>query len=325
MQTILSSNPLVSILIPVYNSSKYLRKCLESILNQSYTNFECILINDGSTDDSGKICDEFSLKDNRFKTLHKRNEGVSKARNLGLEQSKGEWIIMIDSDDYVNHDYVKEFLKAPLDSELVIQSISDYSKGDCNCNIEYHFEDKLYKEHEIGIFFSNINIYKYGTPWSRMYNAKIIKRFNIKFSELYSLKEDVLFSITYLLHCSSIYTSSYEGYHYIYYPNSLVRTNKMDYQTLLNVSYDIYNYSIKNHFLTSNKQCLDVIKKVAIDAFFSSLRKAYTGNVSYEKRIGHIKRIKNIIKKEKLVNYRYKKNLFLLLPAKIIDTINLYY
>lgn len=325
MKTILDSNPFISIIIPIYNSSKYLRRCLDSILNQTYTNFECILVNDGSTDNSGEVCNEYSLKDNRFKSFHKKNEGVSSTRNYGLDRAKGEWIIIIDSDDYVENDYVKGFLNAPFESELVIQSISDYSKGDVNCNIEYHFENRLYKKYEIGSFFSNINIYKYGTPWSRMYNAEIIKRYNLKYIESYSIKEDVLFSITYLMYCNSIYTTSYMGYHYIYYPNSLVRTNKMNYETLLNVSYDIYKNSIKNTFLISDKKCLNVIKRVAIDAFFSSLRKAYVGNIPYDKRIEHIKEIKYIIKQEKLTNYINKKNLFLLLPAKLIDIINLLY
>ena len=93
---------LVSIIIPIYNSEKYLKKCIDSILEQKYNNLEIILINDGSTDNSGKICDRLAIEDKRIKVIHKLNEGVSIARNKGLEMAKGEYIFFIDSDDYID-------------------------------------------------------------------------------------------------------------------------------------------------------------------------------------------------------------------------------
>lgn len=84
-----STNPTISIIIPVYNTEKYLRRCLDSIVAQTYKDFECILVDDGSTDNSGKICDEYAVKDNRFKSYHNTNGGPSKARNFGIEVSRG--------------------------------------------------------------------------------------------------------------------------------------------------------------------------------------------------------------------------------------------
>ena len=97
----MDDNALISVIVPVYNVENYLYKCISSIITQSYGNFELILIDDGSIDKSGEICDSFSEKDNRIKVIHKVNEGVSSARNYGLKQARGEYICFVDSDDYV--------------------------------------------------------------------------------------------------------------------------------------------------------------------------------------------------------------------------------
>ena len=97
----------MSIIIPVYNSEKALRRCLDSILAQTMTDYECLLIDDGSTDSSGRICDEYAAKDERFRVFHKENGGVSSARNVGLDNAKGEWITFVDSDDSVEESFLE--------------------------------------------------------------------------------------------------------------------------------------------------------------------------------------------------------------------------
>ncbi|MDE6091301.1 MAG: glycosyltransferase [Duncaniella sp.] len=97
----MKNNPKISVIVPVYNVEKYLSKCIESILAQTYTNFELLLIDDGSQDSSGRICDEYASKDSRIRVFHQKNSGVSVARNLGLVESRGEWISFIDSDDMI--------------------------------------------------------------------------------------------------------------------------------------------------------------------------------------------------------------------------------
>ena len=93
--------PKISIIIPVYNVSKYIDKCIESVLNQTYSDFELILVDDGSIDDSGIICDKYELIDHRVQVCHKKNEGVSVARNIGISMSQGKWVTFIDGDDFV--------------------------------------------------------------------------------------------------------------------------------------------------------------------------------------------------------------------------------
>ena len=98
---------LISVIVPVYNVEKYLNKCIDSIINQTYKNLEIILVDDGSQDSSGKICDEYTKKDNRIKVIHKENGGVSSARNIGLNNATGEWIAFIDADDWVDEEYLQ--------------------------------------------------------------------------------------------------------------------------------------------------------------------------------------------------------------------------
>ncbi|MDR0422523.1 MAG: glycosyltransferase, partial [Proteiniphilum sp.] len=116
-------NPMISVIVPVYNVEKYLRKCLESILAQTYTSFELLLVNDGSTDGSGQICDEYAQKDSRVQVFHQENKGVSRARNLGLERAKGKWVAFIDSDDWVDSTYLEHLLEGDEDVELRVMGL----------------------------------------------------------------------------------------------------------------------------------------------------------------------------------------------------------
>ena len=108
------SNPKISVIIPVYNAESTLRRCVDSVLAQTFTDFECLLINDGSKDKSGEICDEYARKDSRVKVFHKENGGVSSARNVGLDNARGEWVSFVDSDDWVEGDILESMYKTAL-------------------------------------------------------------------------------------------------------------------------------------------------------------------------------------------------------------------
>lgn len=118
---------MVSIIIPVYNSEKYLEDCLNSVINQTYKDFEVLLIDDGSTDRSGKICDYYSQKDKRFKVFHRKNKGVSAARNFALEIAQGEYIAFIDSDDVVNEHFIEFLITICIDNQADIAYCDSYN------------------------------------------------------------------------------------------------------------------------------------------------------------------------------------------------------
>lgn len=132
----IGNTPLISIIVPVYNVEQYLRKCLDSILVQTFTGWECVLVDDGSTDVSGGICDEYAAKDPRFIVVHKPNEGVAKARITAFEHSKGELITFIDADDYVSSDYLEKLATPILENDTDMVS----------CNFYYYiYEDRRIK------------------------------------------------------------------------------------------------------------------------------------------------------------------------------------
>ena len=120
-------NETISIIIPVYNVEKYLNKCLNSVIEQTYKNIEVILIDDGSTDNSGKICDEYAKNDIRIKIIHQQNGGVSTARNNGLEHATGKYITFVDSDDYIEKEMIETMAKKIMkkNADIVICGVTD--------------------------------------------------------------------------------------------------------------------------------------------------------------------------------------------------------
>jgi glycosyltransferase involved in cell wall biosynthesis len=118
----MKNNSLVSVVVPVYNIKNYIEKCLESIISQSYENLEIVVVDDGSTDESGRLCDEFAKKDKRVKVFHKKNGGLSDARNFGIKKSQGEIVALVDGDDYVDADYIKAMYEVMVkdDSDIVV-------------------------------------------------------------------------------------------------------------------------------------------------------------------------------------------------------------
>ena len=130
---------LVSVIVPVYNVEKYLRACLDSILAQSFSNYEIILIDDGSKDASGAICDEYVAKDSRIRVLHKENGGVSRARNAGLDMAQGEFVTFIDGDDTVDADYIGLMFREMVDNDYDIVRLS-WERGGVNYTYHVKFD-----------------------------------------------------------------------------------------------------------------------------------------------------------------------------------------
>lgn len=208
----------ISIIVPVYNSSKYLEKCFDSIRNQTYTDFEVIVINDGSTDCSGEICDKYATLDNRFKIIHKENGGVSQARNIGIDNAHGEYITFIDSDDWIDVDYLQKFIVAvDPNCDLIVSGIvCNYSNGSLKIlNIENNsfLSNNAYKLHQL------IKSRLYFGPCNKLYKTEIIRQNRIKFPDNISYGEDRIFNYEYIRYVKHIQTLNYSGYHY-YKPES---------------------------------------------------------------------------------------------------------
>lgn len=210
---------MISIIVPIYNSEKHLPQCIESIKNQCYSDFELILVNDGSTDSSGCICDSYAKNDDRIKVFHKQNGGVSSARNLGLKNSVGDFVTFVDSDDYLENNFLKQILDDYInnDVELVYQNVLKFSKSE---------RSKLYsfdsQKLDIQSFFKNHLVSSYGYVHSKLFSADIIKNNNLVFDEKISFGEDCIFISDYLFYCNHVLLSVTTNYNYRVSPESLI-------------------------------------------------------------------------------------------------------
>ena len=173
-------NKLISIVVPVYNVAPYLNLCLESIANQTYTHFEVLLINDGSRDNSKDICLEFAERDNRFKYIEQKNAGLSVARNTGILNATGEFITLINGDDFVDPNYLEELYHAALknDSEIVIASYKTFNENDNNYYIHvFDYREEYYINHEL---IEKINLVEnrgleFQTSWGNLYHKRLFE------------------------------------------------------------------------------------------------------------------------------------------------------
>jgi len=203
-----------TIIVPVYNVEDDLKQCVDSILKQSIEDFELILINDGSTDNSGKICDAYEKKDKRLKVIHKVNGGVSSARNAGLDIANGKYIVFVDSDDYVTYDYLEKLYNPSVDMVLCNMKYIQSNKESYRV-----LDNKIYGVFETGEEIINKIIEsKYiNSACSKMYKNNFIQNNNIRFKENISLGEDTIFVIDYINNIKSLEVKKDVIYNYISY------------------------------------------------------------------------------------------------------------
>ena len=309
---------LISVIIPVYNAKTYIQRCIESIKYQSFNDWELILIDDGSTDNSYEICKKY--EDSKIHVFHKENGGVSSARNYGLSVAKGKHIVFVDADDYVDKDYLRNFYDNIANSDLVISGYKEvYTSGkvkikDFGCK-KLTIED-LKKEFD-ELYLSNL----FNSPFNKLYKRELIE---FKFNEQQSLGEDLLFNLEYIKKCKSINVISNTDYNYII--NSMSATNKYNYKS-------IENYLIVKKELEKMCKTMQTIQNKSIERVFE---KNVCGSIqlllenkslNYKDKIIELKRIKMIVEQEtslvanksyfsslqKIITYCLRKEQYLLL------------
>ena len=294
-------NSLVSIIIPSYNSEKYIYECVKSIIEQSYSNLEIIIVDDGSTDSSYKICEELGFSDNRIKLLHQKNMGVSSARNRGIKNSKGDYIIFVDSDDFVDLDFVESLLKLKkeYDCDLPIAGIRTFEnyKTKFTSLITNGCFDFRNNEERFCELFDSILFF---SPFNKLYDAKIIKEYKLKFSEEFNYGEDLLFNLSYLDYINSIGFKSSKSNLYNYRiedSNSLSRKyNSNLYFNEKKLSDAILNFLKKNNLNFPKLQ-----KKVNLRLFDCAYNNICT-------QVGHEKFSNMLFKTNQILNDDYMVN-----------------
>ncbi len=234
--------PIISIIVPVYNVEKYLPKCLDSIIAQSYQNIEIILVDDGSPDNSGTICDDYAANDNRIKVIHKKNEGVNEARITGLEKSEGNYITFIDSDDYIDKEYIYH----------LYENMEKYHVAMSCCQLIRVYPDKEIKDgrKEVGLFdrkqiddfLSTDFLYDYKTRKAGFFNGQGGKMYErswlkeaLNAGRSLEMGEDTLMNFYLMQRIPSLFISS--SYLYYYTQHASQVTRQFDMKT--------WNYFVK--------------------------------------------------------------------------------
>lgn len=213
-----------SVIVPVYNCERFIDRCIKSILSQTLTNFELILVDDGSQDLSGNICDKYEKLDSRVKVIHKNNAGVSAARNSGLDVASGEFVTFIDSDDYLDSTALQHLDSA--EGDLVVNGyLLEHNDNEFKPSLRNHGNDfidindktKLEQRFIKGMF---------NYVFSKRYDLKIINDNQLRFDESINLGEDTLFVLDYLKYIQNISVIDYTDYHYVKY-SGMTLTNQI--------------------------------------------------------------------------------------------------
>jgi len=310
------NNPLVSIILPVYKVENYLNKCLDCLINQTYNNIQIILVDDGSPDNCPKICDEYASKDKRIVVIHQKNQGAPCARNSGLKEAEGEYIMFCDSDDYYEHDMVDNMVKTIIEQNVdAVRCKAKVYDKDGNYIVESFrgFEDKKLTKDEI---IKNIDLYYrikdtiHCWVW-----ALILKRERaISFKADIKVIDDFEWYSRFLLNIDSIYYLDKPLYNYIFNPNSLVNGFNADnivrkmtgyyltFQTVKENLKEVPNYeslekelNLKNLYYvsdgiciinkTSYKQLYDVVIKVFDNDYVREICGNLLGNMGFVTKI----------------------------------------
>lgn len=240
------TTPKFSIIIPVYNVATALPKCLQSVLNQRFLDYEVLVVDDGSTDGSDKVCDEFSRQSSKFRVYHKQNGGASSARNMGLEYAKGEWICFIDSDDYVDENFLSCFDEMSCRGDLLSQGYTLIDK-EKNINRSEGEPGQYVSSDNMAILLTKMFItWQMGLLWCKAFKRSIIEEHRIRFDTALRRNQDWKFMGTYCSYIHSI-NNVHEG-HYFYYntpSGKLVHLTSANLQTRFN-AYSFAYYSVFN-------------------------------------------------------------------------------
>lgn len=256
--------PLISVVVPVYNAAKTIEKCVLSIKKQTYPNFEVILVDDGSRDQSLDICQKLVLPDKRIKVFHQENSGVSAARNHGIQEAKGDYICFIDSDDWIDKDYL----------EILFTHMSPKALSVCQISINDQRidDDFLVKlspaQAQISVLDCNG---MQGFPFAKLFDLHLMQKNHLKFNEKITICEDVLFCIQYLsLGVSDITYVGKKPYHYIKTSQGATNSrfifhNKLDSRSLSEIEAirECYKYLLPNSDV--HEACICRYTKAAVN------------------------------------------------------------
>ncbi len=297
---------MVSVIIPIYNVEKYLSRCLESIINQTYRDMEIILVDDGSTDESGRVCDEYAQKDSRIVVYHKTNGGLSDARNYGIDRAKGDLLTFVDSDDWVSLNYVEVLVNGITSNNADISIINTVETDENNNQItKYCNEDIKVREYSakdaLKVIFSQNEFNT--SAWAKMYKKHIFSEYRFTKGILY---EDLDLMYKCFILADKISFSTKAEYYYFQRSDSIAHEKYNTRHTvLIDISKRIFDeigtsypelYDVaEKRYLFSN---LLILSKIINEKEQKELQNVIRANVCAIRR--HVLKNKEVSKKEKV-------------------------
>ena len=274
----MKNNPLISIVLPTYNVAQYLQQCLESVAAQTYRNIEVIIIIDGATDGSYEIAQEFCKTDNRFNVYWQENAGSGPARNAGLAHCKGEFVMFVDPDDWIEPELLEKLYEAQQEGDYdLVASIR--IKAECNSKGEVkrithkHFEDEIIDGQEAvrDAYMRMLRTAAVSSPTQKLYKMAIIRENNVEFPPL-KRSQDIVFNYRYYHHIRSLRLISYSGYYYRAMPTQTAGKSHADYyKTILFLYNDLKSLYQSWNMPFPEKDMCDWFFRVRI---YSNLQKA---------------------------------------------------
>ena len=215
--------PMVSIIVPIYNAEQYLRRCVDSILNQEYTDYELLLVNDGSTDASGDICEEYGDRDPRVIVIQKENTGVSDSRNRALDRARGKYLQFLDSDDWITPDATRLFVRAAEEygCDMVISDFYRVVGERLSTKGDIEEEGVLTREEFAAHMMENPADFYYGVLWNKLYRRDIVEEHNLRMDTDINWCEDFMFNLEYIRYAKVFYALHAPIYYYVKRKGSL--------------------------------------------------------------------------------------------------------
>lgn len=299
-------NPLISIIVPVYKSEEYLKQCIESIQAQTFEDWECILVDDGSPDKSGSICDEYAKKDSRIHVIHKENGGVSSARNIGISYAKGEWIYFIDSDDTLYPNALSLF------DIMTGNSVDAIMAG---YTVAPEFYDRIILKHVnskfcvMSIRDALMEMYKptdfayQGYIWCKLFKKSIIEENTLKFNEAIYFNEDRLFIVEYLCKCiNPIAYTTIPVYGYVNRLTGAMGSLKKEYNPKFVTDFEAYfmMYNIIKSY-TKDSKLIACAKEGIVISFQQNMRLMEKYNVYNKECYSNMRRMMRKTGSDKLM------------------------
>ena len=314
--------------MPVYNVEQYVGKTIESVLNQTLDEIEFFAVDDGSPDNSGKICDEYAKKDSRLKVIHKKNGGAPEARNVAIEQAKGKYMYFIDSDDWIEDDYLERMyeMAEKNNAECVITGFfMEYYQNDKYITYSTECDDKVYTKEKF-----RMNAYKYlnnsllSLPWNKLYKSERVLKENIRFPK--TKWDDHHFNMDFFMNVETVVLSSIKKYHW--YRSRKGSETMINYSdpNMFNKRKEHYEHILKlyKHWDFIDEKSIDSISCYYVGRLFQCIQElADNKNISITNKKNKVKEILNdeytinALKKAKSLSKKFK---VLVIPMKLHST-----